>query len=463
MPRTKPVWAALCAFMLLATLGAGGAAQADDRAVRGAAHATGQGTGLRAGDVPSTVVPSIPGCTTAQPLSGVTASTWEDVNPPQQAADGDPTTRWSGEGLGAHLILDLGQARTMCGLKIAWHRGDKRWNDFNIYTSPDDTTYTKVWAGRSSGSTAGFESYPYAAPVTARYVRISFWQSQEGSWASISETAALGPDASQGGEHVVVAAGDIATTCEGEKCAHRRTSDRVLAIDPAVVLALGDNQYENGTYEEYSKHYDPTWGRFKAKTKPTPGNHEYGLGDGAAGYFEYFGSAAGSPAKSWYSFDLGDWHIISLNSETSRSAGSTQVTWLKDDLSRNTKPCVLAFWHRPMFSSGSAHGNFPNMRPFWDALYDARADLVLGGHDHHYERFAKQNPDAQKSSSGIREFVVGTGGASTKPAGTMRANSEKFLQKHGVLKLTLAANSYSWQFVQDDGAVLDSGAPVACN
>ncbi|GAA2849783.1 hypothetical protein GCM10010517_07190 [Streptosporangium fragile] len=443
MPRTKRVWAALCALLLIPVLGAGGAARADD--------------------VPSTVVPVIPGCTTAQPVSAVTASTWEEVNPPGQAVDGNLTTRWSGEGLGAHLILDLGQARTMCGLKIAWHRGNLRWNDFNIYTSTDGTTYTKVWAGRSSGSTAGFESYPYAAPVSARYVRISFWQSQEGSWASISETAALGPDQGQGGEHVVVAAGDIATTCEESGCAHTRTSDRVLAINPEVVLTLGDNQYENGTYQEFTTHYAPSWGRFKAKTRPTPGNHEYGLGDGAAGYFQYFGTAARPAGKSWYSFDLGNWHIVSLNSETSRSAGSEQVTWLQNDLSATTKPCVLAYWHRPMFSSGSSHGNFPNMQPFWDALYAARADLVLNGHDHDYERFAKQKPTAEASSSGIREFVVGTGGASTKPFGTIRANSEKRLQAHGVLKLTLAAGSYSWQFVRDDGEILDSGGPVPCN
>ncbi|MEV4377034.1 discoidin domain-containing protein [Streptosporangium sp. NPDC049644] len=451
MSRRKPVRAALCALLMLSALGAGGAAQADEQARN------------RAVAVPSDVVPAIPGCTTAQPVSGVTASTWEPVNPPQQAVDGDTSTRWSGEGFGANLVLDLGQARTMCGLKIAWHRGNLRWNDFDIYTSPDGAAYTKVWAGRSSGSTAGFESYPYAAPVSARYVRISFWQSLEGSWASVSETAALGPDGGQGGEQVVVAAGDMVTTCQGSDCAHTRTSDRVLAIDPAVVLTLGDNQYENGTYDEFTRYYAPTWGRFKARTKPTPGNHEYGLGDGAAGYFEYFGAAAKPAGKSWYSFDLGNWHIVSLNSETSRTAGSEQVTWLQNDLARNTKPCVLAYWHRPLFSSGSSHGNFPNMRPFWDALYGVRADLVLSGHDHDYERFAKQKPTAEPSSSGIRQFIVGTGGASTKPFGTIRANSEKRLLANGVLKLTLAAGGYSWQFVRYDGAVLDSGGPVSCN
>ncbi|OPG02689.1 discoidin domain-containing protein [Microbispora sp. GKU 823] len=449
--RKKVLRAALGALLLLSTLGAAGAAHAGARLP------------ARAADVPSTVVPSIPGCTAVQPVSAVTASTWEDVNPPRQAVDGDLTTRWSGQGLGANLVLDLGQARTLCGLKIAWHRGDLRWNDFNIYTSTDGANYTVVWAGRSSGSTAGFESYPFAAPVSARYVRISFWQSQEGSWASILETAALGPDSGQDGEHVVVAAGDIATTCEGSGCGHARTSERVLAINPAAVLTLGDNQYDNGTYEEFTRYYATTWGRFKAKTKPAPGNHEYGLGDGAAGYFQYFGTAAAPAGKSWYSFDLGDWHLVSLNSEVSRSAGGEQVTWLQNDLARTTKPCVLAYWHRPLFSSGSEHGDFPNVKPFWDVLYGVRADLVLSGHDHDYERFAKETPDAVASSSGIREFVVGTGGATPKPFGTVRANSQKRLQANGVLKLTLAANAYSWQFVRDDGAVLDSGGPVSCN
>ncbi|WP_067176602.1 discoidin domain-containing protein [Microtetraspora niveoalba] len=451
MLRKKPLRAALGALLLLSTFAIGDTARADE------------GARSRAADVSSTVVPTFPGCTTTQPVSAVTASTWEAVNPPQQAVDGDMTTRWSGQGLGASLVLDLGQTRSLCGLKIAWHRGDLRWNDFNIYTSTDGTNYTVVWAGRSSGSTAGFESYPYAAPVSARYVRISFWQSREGSWGSILETAALGPDPGQGGDHVVVAAGDIVTACEGSGCPHTRTSDRVLSINPAAVLALGDNQYESGAYAEFTRYYAPTWGRFKSKTKPTPGNHEYALGDGAAGYLEYFGGAAAPAGKSWYSFDLGDWHIVSLNSEVSRNAGSEQVTWLQNDLSRNTRPCVLAYWHRPMFSSGSEHGDFPNMKPFWDALYGVRADLVLNGHDHDYERFAKQTPTAEASASGIRQFVVGTGGSSLKPFGTIRVNSQKRLLAHGVVKLDLAATGYSWQFVRDDGEILDSGGPVPCN
>ncbi|GAA2041802.1 discoidin domain-containing protein [Polymorphospora rubra] len=418
-----------------------------------------------AADVPSDVVPAIPGCTTAVPATA-TANTHEAANPPPRAVDGDLGTRWSGEGFGAQLTLDLGTVRDLCGIRVAWHLGDLRWNDFTVYTSTDGAAFTKVWAGRSTGTTAGFESSPFAAPTGARFVRVAWWASAQGNgWASVGEVAALvaDPEPGPGAEHVVVAAGDIATRCTGTSCAHWRTSELALALDPDAVLVLGDNQNNDGTFEEYQAYYEPSWGRLKNRTRPTPGNHEYILGDGAQGYFRYFGDLARPNGTSWYSFDLGNWHVVSLNSEYERSASGPQVAWLKADLAANTKRCVLAFWHRPMFSSGGTHGNFPNMRPFWDALYAAGADLVLNGHDHSYERFGPQTPDAVAAPAGIREFVVGTGGAAPREFGTVRANSELRLRVNGVLKLTLGADSYSWQFVDVDGAVLDAGGPVGCH
>jgi hypothetical protein len=283
------------------------------------------------------------------------------------------------------------------------------------------------------------------------------------TWASpqVDERSPAASPGRAAADPVVVASGDIAPDETGGH--HQRTSDQVLAINPDAVLALGDEQYEDGALEDFQRYYDTTWGRFKDKTKPAPGNHEYETED-AAGYFDYFGAAAKPNGTSFYSFDLGGWHLVSLDSNIGRDAGSRQEQWLRADLAASTKPCVLAYWHHPRFSSGIEHGNDGSVGPFWSDLYEAKADLVLNGHEHQYERFAPQNPDAAADPQGIREFVVGTGGRSLYPFGFADPNSEvRDSSNYGVLELTLHPTSYDWRFVSENGAVVDSGGPVACH
>lgn len=258
----------------------------------------------------------------------------------------------------------------------------------------------------------------------------------------------------------VVAAGDISPARIG---AQQATSDLVLGLNPTRVLALGDEQYHNGTLAEFRQFYAPTWGRFKGRTHPAPGNHEYNT-RGAAGYFSYFGAAARPDGRSFYSFDLGGWHVVSLDSNIARSATSAELSWLRADLRQSSKRCVLAFWHHPRFSSGRSHGGDPSVAPFWQALYRARADLVLNGHEHSYERFAPQTPSGARDGGGIREFVVGTGGGGLYPFGAPRPNSQvRIAGSYGVLRLVLEPTSYRWQFVNTNGRVLDSGGPRSCH
>ena len=282
-----------------------------------------------------------------------------------------------------------------------------------------------------------------------------------GRWRlwTIEETARA-PTRSRS-DPVVVAAGDIAPP--GTGWGHYATSDRILAIDPTVVLTLGDNQYPSGTLSDFQRHYGPTWGRFRTRTRPSPGNHEYETA-GAAGYFAYFGRLAKPRGRSYYSFDLGGWHLISLDSNIDVRAGSRQGRWLRTDLATTTKRCILAYWHHPRFTSGAHQGDNPRVGPFWNALYTARADVVLSGHEHNYERFARQNPAGRATPQGIRQFVVGTGGvnllgfAAPKPNSQVRRNDT-----WGVLVLVLHRRSYRWRFVSEDGDVVDRGGPVACH
>jgi Calcineurin-like phosphoesterase len=260
---------------------------------------------------------------------------------------------------------------------------------------------------------------------------------------------------------VVAAAGDIAP--DGAGGHDVKTSDQVLALDPDAVLALGDEQYPDGGLADFQRHYDATWGRFKDRTRPAPGNHEYET-RGASGYFDYFGAAARPDGASWYSFDLGGWHLVSLDANVDHGTGSPQERWLRADLAASGRRCVLAYWHQPRFSSGVEHGDDESVGPFWRDLYAAKADLVLNGHEHQYERFAPQDPNGQADPRGIREIVVGTGGGSLYPFGHADPNSEVRDDAHyGVLALTLHADGYDWRFVSEDGAVVDAGGPVACH
>lgn len=285
---------------------------------------------------------------------------------------------------------------------------------------------------------------------------------------------------------VIAAAGDIA--CDptsssfngglgsSSNCRQKYTSD--LLLDPAIsaVLLLGDNQYYCGGYQAFVQSYDKSWGRVKAITRPAVGNHEYltsGGTDcnsgnaGAAGYFRYFGLAAGDPGKGYYSYDIAAWHFIVLNSECTDAGGcgstSPQGVWLRNDLAAHPNSCTLAYWHIPLFSSGGRASS--RYKTFWDALYAADADVVLNGHDHIYERFAPQRPDGTADAArGIREFVVGTGGSNHTSLSSVFANSQvRDAKTYGVLRLTLHPTSYDWQFVPEAGATFTDSGTDTCH
>lgn len=262
------------------------------------------------------------------------------------------------------------------------------------------------------------------------------------------------------GEFTLIGAGDIGA-CGGES----ESTARIIESTPGTVFTLGDNAYPDGTAAQFQQCYDPTWGRFKDRTKPVPGNHDYRQPNGGP-YFDYFGAAAGVAGKGWYSYEIGDWHVIALNSQASMEPGSEQDQWLLADIEKAPNKCVLAYWHEPRFSSGP-HSNDATYNRFWSVLYTRGADVVVNGHDHLYERFAPQNIDAQPVADGMREFIVGTGGADLYPVEIVKANSEKRIDSsYGVLKLTLLPGSYRWDFigvVAGKGQVLDSGEAACLN
>lgn len=296
--------------------------------------------------------------------------------------------------------------------------------------------------------------------------------------AAIGDGTAIGTIVDDDGvaPPVIAAAGDIA--CDpassgyngglgsGLTCRQQATSDLLVGAGYTAVLLLGDNQYESGTISAYRASYDTSWGRLKTITRPAAGNHEY-YTPGASGYYQYFGAAAGDPAKGWYSYDLGAWHLVALNSNCNAvggcAAGSAQEQWLRADLAANTESCTLAYWHHPRFSSGT-HGDNPALQALWQALYEANADLVLGGHDHDYERFAPQTPSGVLDQArGLREFVAGMGGKGLRGFATTRANSQaRDATSLGVLELTLRPGAYDWRYRAAVGSFADSGS-AACH
>jgi hypothetical protein len=291
-----------------------------------------------------------------------------------------------------------------------------------------------------------------------------------------------------GHDPIVMAAGDIACGAKstGASCAQGATSDLLVAGHPDAVLPLGDNQYECGQLSDFQARYDPSWGRIKSITRPVAGNHEYttsqnttnncyNLPSGAPGYYTYFGSRA-SPldsgctksCKGWYSYDLGAWHLIALNSNCTRGVGCTmsdpQLQWLQADLAAHGNRCTLAYWHHPRFTSGQ-QGDTVLMGAAYTMLYNAGVDVVLNGHDHIYERFAPLAPNGSTDNAkGIREFIVGTGGRnhqsilSTHPGSQVR-NSTTF----GVLRLTLHTNSFDWKFIPVAGSTFTDSGSQACH
>jgi hypothetical protein len=255
------------------------------------------------------------------------------------------------------------------------------------------------------------------------------------------------PPASAGGPDVtLVGAGDIAN-CDTPGA---EATARLLDSIGGDVLTLGDNVYPNGTTEAFARCYAPTWGRHRYRTHPNPGNHDWDV-DAGAPYFAYFGFTAGPAGLGYYSFSLGAWHILSLNSNVRADAGSAQYEWVRRDLASNPAPCTLAYWHHPLFSSGR-NGNNGQMRDMWRLLDAAGVEAVLSGHDHLYERFAPQDADGRPTPTGMRAFVVGTGGTHLYHLGSIQPNSElRSNNAWGVLKLTLGGDRYDWQFIPVDG------------
>ena len=265
----------------------------------------------------------------------------------------------------------------------------------------------------------------------------------------------------------ILAVGDIAQ-CNGQPAANSSAAQTAALIDQQMpgmpLLLLGDLVYYSGTPEEYQNCYEPTYGKFMARSFPAPGNHDYGVSAGD-GYYTYFGARAGPDRRGYYSFDVGSWHIISLNSNIDMARGSAQETWLRADLAANSnKKCTLAYWHHPRFSSSSAHGNNPLSADVWHALYEFNADVVLVGHDHTYERFAAQDPDATSSpAKGIRQFVIGTGGAGLYAFGPPQPNSEvRGAGAFGVAKFVLDDGRYSWEFLPVPGSSFTDRGEANC-
>jgi hypothetical protein len=261
----------------------------------------------------------------------------------------------------------------------------------------------------------------------------------------------------------LLAAGDIASCSSSGDEATAKLLDTLAG----TVVTLGDNAYEKGTASEFSNCYKPTWGRHKSRTRPAVGNHEY-LTSGAAGYFDYFGAAAGDPKKGYYSYNLGAWHIVVLNSNCSKvgdcDSGSPQEQWLRQDLKAHPTKCTLAYWHHPRFSFGS-YSNDSSTQDLWQALYDNGAEIVLSGHDHNYQRWALQTPTGTRDGArGIRQFVVGTGGKSHTALRTPPANVEKFNgDTSGVLQLSLRPDGYDWKFVPVAGQTFTDSGSGSCH
>jgi uncharacterized protein YjdB len=312
------------------------------------------------------------------------------------------------------------------------------------WTVSDASVATVSGSGLVTGVAAG------TATVTATV------EGKSGTSAiTVAPVTPPGPD-----DPVLVGAGDIAS------CDSDGDEATALLLDKisGTVFTLGDNVYNDGFLWEFMDCYEPSWGRHKARTKPSNGNHEtYGTSD-MAGYFDYFGPVAGERGKAYYSYNIGAWHVVVINNMIDVAATSQQATWLKADLAANPTKCTLAYWHYPLFTSGE-RGGHPKMRAIWQILYDAGVDLILNGHDHHYERFAPQDPNgAADAARGIRQMIIGTGGASDYAVSNPQPNSEVLhTGTFGVLKLTLHPASYTWEFVPIAGKTFTDSGTTACH
>jgi 3',5'-cyclic AMP phosphodiesterase CpdA len=281
--------------------------------------------------------------------------------------------------------------------------------------------------------------------------------------ASATAPATASPAAGQRST-TLLAAGDIAS------CASDGDEQTAALLDsrPGTVLTLGDTVYDDGSADQFTRCYLPSWGRFRDRTYPAPGNHDYHTA-AASGYYEFFGPRAGQPGKGWYSFDRGRWHLVALNSNCKKvggcQPGSEQERWLRADLAAHPARCTLAFWHHPRFSSGTTHGSDPAVGGLWLALYEAGADVVLVGHEHNYERFAPLDPlGGVDPARGVREFVVGTGGKSHYRFGSPLPGSEaRNSDSFGLLELQLRPTGYSWRFLPAQGGSFQDSGSASCH
>jgi chitodextrinase len=347
---------------------------------------------------------------------------------PQQPADTTPPP------------VPTGLTATPGDKQVALDWADSSASDFNhfvVYRDSTDIAHPTSSNYTDTGLTNGTQ-YTYQVSAV----------DNAGNESAKSSAVSATPQAPSGNDPVITAAGDLC----GSSTDCVPSGQLVQSIAPDKALTLGDNAYPDGTLSNFNSFYQPGWGPFKANTHPVPGNHDYHV-SGAADYFSYFGQVA-APGP-YYGFDLGNWHLIALASSSgvSPSAGGAEETWLKNDLAQNTKPCTLAYWHEPRFSSGTVHGNNSSWNAIWNDLYNAGVEVILNGHEHNYERFAPQNPNAQPDATrGIMEVVAGTGGeGGSYPFGTIQANSVKRFGSNtfGVVKMTLHPNGYDFQFVPD--------------
>jgi hypothetical protein len=251
---------------------------------------------------------------------------------------------------------------------------------------------------------------------------------------------------------VLLAAGDIGL------CGSRGAAQTGEMLDglEGTILAVGDLAYPHGTPDDFINCYDPVWGRHKARTKPAPGNHEYETG-GAQPYFDYWGGAAGPVGLGYYSFKVGDWLVLSLNSNIPVGNTTAQAQWIRSELTANTSHCALAYFHHPLYSSGP-NGDNARLAGLWQLLYDMGVDIIVNGHEHLYERYGPMTPDGQRNDAkGIRQFIVGTGGAGLYAIQRLHPVSEVQVISHGLLKLTLSSQGYQWEFLQTSGVRGDFG------
>jgi hypothetical protein len=352
---------------------------------------------------------------------------------------------------GLHLNRDLGRWSQNIRNMIASHQRWQLVTTFNYWGNGSAVESATEWA-----STSGYGLYLDALHNngTTRAPADPVIMAAGDISCDPSERDGTVEDSADGVERTIAAS-----------CRMQATSDLAILGHPAAVLTLGDEQYEHGSLAAFRTAYDRTWGRVKAITHPVPGNHEYYFPK-ATGYYQYFGPLA--PDKGYYSFDLGAWHIIALNAQCAYvggcDAGSPEEQWLQADLAAHPGVCTLAYWHQPRFSSG-LHNDSSQYTAFWEDLYAAGADVVLNGHDHDYERFGPQSPRGEADPRrGIREFVVGTGGASHYPWGSIQPNSQvRNDLTFGVLALTLHQASYDWRFIPEPGQSFADAGHASCH